>query len=303
MDIKTYLVTGATGDTGRYTTHALLAAGHQVRAFVHRSDERAEALRAAGAQIVIGDLLDLDTVRAALDGVHGAYFVYPLRPGLLDATAYFAQAAREAGTGIVVNMSQISARRHAASDAARNHWIAERVFDWSGVPVVHIRPTYFAQWLLYPHVRAAIRDEGLIKLPFGAGRHAPVAAEDQGRAIAALLADPAPHVGRTFTLHGPEEMDEHGIAAAVGEVLGRPVRYQPIPVAEYRERLAATGLWPYLIQHLVEVGIDCSNGVFAGTNRVIEELTGTAPMTVQEFVRKHAAAFQQAPSADSEGAA
>ncbi|MBB3223430.1 NmrA family NAD(P)-binding protein [Pseudoduganella umbonata] len=292
MNPRTYLVTGATGDTGRYTAHALLAAGHRVRAFVHRADERADALRMAGADIVSGDLLDIDAVRAALDGVHGAYFVYPLRPGLLDATAYFAQAAREAGTGAVVNMSQISARRHAASDAARNHWIAERVFDWSGVPVVHLRPTYFAQWLLYPHVREAIRNEGLIKLPFGAGRHAPVAAEDQGRAIAALLADPAPYLGRTVTLHGPEEMDEHGISAAVGEVLGRTVRYQPISVDEYRERLAASGLWPYLVQHLVEVAIDCSNGVFAGTNRFIEELTGTAPMTVQAFVRRHATAFR-----------
>jgi uncharacterized protein YbjT (DUF2867 family) len=291
MGSSTYLVTGATGDTGRHTAHELLAAGHGVRAFVHRQDERSEALRAAGAHIVTGDLLDIDSVRAALDGVAGAYFVYPLRPGLLDATAYFAQAAREADTRAVVNMSQISARRNAASNAARNHWIAERVLDWSGVPVVHLRPTYFAQWLLYPHVRAAIREEGLIKLPFGAGRHAPIAAEDQGRVIAALLTDPAPHLGRTYTLNGPKEMDEHGIAAAVGEVLGRDVRYQPIGVDEYRERLAASGLWPYLVQHRVEVGIDCANGVFEGTDRVIEALTGKAPMTVQEFVRRHAAAF------------
>ncbi len=291
MGTRTFLVAGATGDTGRHTAHELLAGGHAVRAFVHRVDERSEALRAAGADIVTGDLLDIDAVRAALDGVHGAYFVYPLRPGLLDATAYFAQAAREAGTGVVVNMSQISARRDAASNAARNHWIAERVFDWSGVPVVHVRPTYFAEWLLYPHVRAAIRDEGLIKLPFGTGRHAPIAAEDQGRVIAALLADPAPHLGRTYTLNGPEEMDEHGIAAAVGEVLGRTIRYHPISIDEYRARLAATGLWPYLIQHLVEVGIDCGNGVFRGTDRIIGSLTGKGPMTVQAFVRKHAAAF------------
>ena len=188
-------------------------------------------------------------------------------------------------------MSQISARREASSNAARNHWIAERILDWSGVPTVHVRPTYFAQWLLYPHVRAGIRDEGAIKLPFGDGRHAPIAAEDQGRTIAAILADPAAHIGKTHVLNGPVELDEYGIAAAVSEVLGKPVRYQPISIEEYRERLAATGLWPYLIQHLVEVGIDCSNGVFEGTDRFIEPLTGTPPMTVQAFVAKHRAAF------------
>jgi NAD(P)H dehydrogenase (quinone) len=291
MTTKTYLITGATGDTGRHTAFSLLDRGLGVRAFVHTLDERSDALRKAGADIVQGDLIDIDSVRAALDGAAGAYFVYPLRPGLLDATAYFAQAAKEAGTPVVVNMSQISARRDAASNAARNHWIGERILDWSGVPTVHVRPTYFAQWLLYPHVRAGIREEGAIKLPFGDGRHAPIAAEDQGRTIAAILADPAHHIGKTHVLNGPVEMDEYGIAAAVSEALGKTVRYQPISIDDYRERLAASGLWPYLIQHLVEVGIDCSNGVFEGTDQVIERITGTPPMTVQAFVDKHRAAF------------
>jgi len=287
----TYLVSGATGDTGRHTVAALLKHGLPVRALVHSDDARAAALRASGAEVVVGDLLDLNSVRDALEGVTGAYFVYPIKPGLLDATAYFAQAAKEAGVQAIVNMSQISARRVSKSDAARNHWMSERLFDWSGVGVTHIRPTYFAEWLLYPHVRGAIRDEGVIKLPFGEGRHAPIAAEDQARVIAAILAAPQAHLGQTYVLNGPKEMDEHGIAAAVGEALGRPVRYQPISIDEYRRRLAEAGLWPYLIQHLVEVGIDCANGVFEGTDQVIEKITGTAPMTVQQFVHAHRAAF------------
>lgn len=291
MSTQKYLISGATGDTGRHTALSLLERGLSVRAFVHTLDERADVLRKAGAEIVQGDLLDIDSVRTALDGMAGAYFVYPLRPGLLDATAYFAQAAKEAGTPVVVNMSQISARREAASNAARNHWIGERILEWSGVPAVHVRPTYFAEWLLYPHVRAGIRDEGAIKLPFGEGRHAPIAAEDQGRTIAAILAAPSHHVGKTHVLNGPVELDEYGIAAAVSETLGKPVRYEPISIEEYRQRLADGGLWPYLIQHLVEVGIDCRNGIFEGTDRFIEQLTGTAPMTVQAFVEKHRAAF------------
>lgn len=291
MTAPTYLITGATGDTGRYAALSLRERGHAVRAFVHTLDGRAEALRQSGVEIVQGDLLDIDSVKAALEGTAGAYFVYPLRPGLLEATAYFAQAAKEAGTPVVVNMSQISARRDAVSNAARDHWIGERIFDWSGVPTVHLRPTYFAQWLLYPHVLSGIRDEGAIKLPFGNGRHAPIAAEDQGRTIAAILAAPAEHIGQTRVLNGPVEMDEYGIAGAVSEVLGRPVRYEPISIDEYRERLEASGLWPYLIQHLVEVGIDCSKGVFAGSDQFIAALTGTAPMSVQQFVDRHRAAF------------
>jgi NAD(P)-dependent dehydrogenase (short-subunit alcohol dehydrogenase family) len=102
------LVTGSTGATGSKTVKFLIDAGAGVRAFVHREDERSAALAAQGAEIVRGDLLDFEAVRAALEGTQGAYFVYPIMPGILQATAYFAQAAKEAAIEIVVNMSQIS---------------------------------------------------------------------------------------------------------------------------------------------------------------------------------------------------
>ena len=143
------LVSGATGDTGRATVNELLARGHKVRALAHGQDDRSKRLQERGVEVVYGDLLDFGQVRAALGGVQRAYFVYPIRPGILQATAYFAQAAREAGVDGIVNMSQISARSDAKSDAARQHWLRERVFDWSGVPTVHLRPTFFAEWLLY----------------------------------------------------------------------------------------------------------------------------------------------------------
>ena len=98
---------------------------------------------------MVGDLLDLASVRAATKDVTAAYFVYPIAPGLIEATAFFAQAARENNEQAIVNMSQISAKSGASSNAARNHWVAERVFDWSAVPVTHVRPTFFSEWLLY----------------------------------------------------------------------------------------------------------------------------------------------------------
>jgi uncharacterized protein YbjT (DUF2867 family) len=144
-------------------------------------------------------------VRRALDGIQSAYFVYPILPGLLDATAYFAQSAKEAGVPAVVNMSQVSARREAKSHAARDHWPSERIFDWSGLGVTHLRPTIFSEWLLRPYVRPMIRDEGVIKLPFGQRRHAPIAAEDQSRLIASILLNPEPHVGKSTSSMDPSK--------------------------------------------------------------------------------------------------
>jgi len=285
------LVTAATGETGRYTVQRLVEKGHAIRALVHREDERSEALRSAGAEIVVGDLLEHDDAIRATAGTTAAYFCYPIRPGLIQATAYFADAAKRAGLEAVVNLSQISARENSKSHAARDHWIAERVFDWSGVPVVHLRPTFFAQWLLYPRSRATIVEEGIIDLPYGEGRHAPIAAEDQARLIAAILAEPAAHLGKTYPLHGPIEQDQAGIAAAVSEVLGRKISYRPLTIPQYRERLEKAGLPEIMIQHFCAVALDYQNGIFSGEDKIIAEVTGQPPMTVQEFVTLHRNAF------------
>ena len=143
MSQGTVLVTGATGDTGGATVEQLLARGRHVRALAHRQDDRANRLQGLGAEVVFGDFLNLNDVRASFRGVAGAYFCYPIRPGIIQATAFFAQAAKEAGVACVVNMSQISAREDAKSHAAQDHWLAERVFDWSDLTVVHLRPNVF----------------------------------------------------------------------------------------------------------------------------------------------------------------
>jgi len=233
-------------------------------------------------------------VKAALNGVKRAYFVYPIRPGILQATAYFAQAAKEAGVDGIVNMSQISAREDAKSHAATDHWLAERVFDWSGVTVAHIRPTYIAEWLLYvaPMIKA-----GLLHVPFGTGKHAPIAAEDQGRVIAGILEDPAPHGGKIYPLYGPVEVTYEETAQVLSRVLGKRVEYKQVDFEVFRQNMEAGGRAstvgnPFLFQHLREVAIDHQNGVFEGTNDLVEKLGGRPPMTLEAFIAKHRKAFE-----------
>src|SRR5580693_5800710 len=255
------LVTGATGDTGRATVDELLARGYQVRALAHGQDERSKKLQERGVEVVYGDLLDFGQVRAALRGVERAYFVYPIRPGILQATAYFAEAAKEAAVDGIVNMSQISAREDAKSHAATDHWLAERFFDCSAVTVAHIRPTYFAEWLLYlaPMIRA-----GLLQVPFGTGKHAPIAAEDQGRVIAGILEDPAPHGGKIYPLYGPVEFTYQETAQVLSRVLAKRVEYKQVDFEVFRRNMEAVGKASavgnsFLFQHLREVAIDHQN--------------------------------------------
>jgi NAD(P)H dehydrogenase (quinone) len=287
------LVTGATGDTGRATVDELLARGHQVRALAHGQDDRSKKLQDLGVEVVYGDLLDFGQVRSVLSGVQRAYFVYPIRPGILQATTYFAQAAKEAGVDGIVNMSQKSAREDAKSHAATDHWLSERVFDWSGVTVAHIRPTYFAEWLLYlaPMIKA-----GLLHVPFGTGRHAPITAEDMGRVIVGILEDPATHHGKTYPLFGPVEYSYPEIAQVLGRVLGKEIRYKQVDFEEFKQTLKARGKaqsgGEFLFQHLQEVAIDHQNGIFEGTNDLVEKLGGRPPMTLEAFITKNRQAYE-----------
>ncbi|HEX4656109.1 MAG TPA: NAD(P)H-binding protein, partial [Streptosporangiaceae bacterium] len=267
-DDRLFLIIGATGKTGITSVHLLLDRGYRVRAFVHREDDRSQALAAAGAEIVAGDLLNFHDVSPAMRGVSGAYFTYPVAPGLLDATVVFAQAAAEAGVRSVVNMSQISARREAASNQARQHWLAERLLDRTPMLTAHLKPTFFAEWVIAAWGLQG--DHGVLRLPFGHGRHAPIAGVDQSYVIAAILENPEPHDRQAYPLYGPVEMDHYGIAEAVSRALGIPVTYDPISVEEFAAGLASRGMPSHLVQHLSSVAIDYQNGIFSGTNNLIE---------------------------------
>jgi uncharacterized protein YbjT (DUF2867 family) len=287
-----FLITAATGNTGAPTIEFLLAAGHRVRAFVHRIDQRSEALAGLGAEIVEGDLLDFHAVSSAMTGVSAAYFCYPIAPGsLLPATAIFAQAASEAGVRAVVNMSQISARREAKSHAAQQHWIAERLLDRFAFGTTHLRPTFFAEWLKWQWSRSG--DEGVLRLPFGTGRHAPVAGRDQGGVIAAILQNPAPHDRQIYPLVGAQELDHYGIAEQMSEALGIAVRYEPIGIPAFAAALTAQGRPEFFVQHLSSVAQDYQDGVFAGENNLIEMISGHKPMTVADYVDANRAAFDR----------
>jgi NAD(P)H dehydrogenase (quinone) len=286
------LVSGATGRTGGAAIDTLLEMGKRVRAYVRTDDERAAALRKRGVDIAVGNFTNIDDIRAAMEGIRSAYFLHPIAPGIIDAAAYFAQAAKEAGLTAIVNMSQISARRESKSHSAQDHWISERVFDWSGVATTHLRPTFFAEWLIYPHFAKEIWAKKKIEFPFENGRHAPIAAADQGRVIAHILANPSGHAGKIYTLHGPVEMNHREIAAEMSQVLGVKIEYSPTSIDEFEQKMEHLYKFPpFLTQHLVEVAQNYRDGIFAGTNDVVEKITGTPALSVPAFIEKHREAF------------
>src|SRR5213594_4159561 len=206
-DNGSILVTGAAGQlgaVGRTVTGLLLDRGLPVRAMVRREDDRAAGLRAAGAEVVVGDLLEPADVYRVVSGCRRVYFGMSVSAGYLEATVTMGTVAREVGVDALVNMSQMtvsqmSIRNTTPSPQQRQHWLSEQALAWSGLPVVTVRPTMFLESLL-PLAAPGVRNRDRIKLPFGRGKTSPVAAADVAQVVAAILPDPVPHLGLIYEL-------------------------------------------------------------------------------------------------------
>jgi uncharacterized protein YbjT (DUF2867 family) len=291
------LVSGAAGGqqgaTGARVLELLNARGIPVRAFVRQRDERAERLRALGAEVVQGDLLDPAAVHRALQGVRRAYFLYPVADGLLEATTIFARAAREAGTELVVNLSQARAPATAPSFRNLQHRLADQVFDWAQVGAVHLWAPPF-----YENVRAliatSVATDDAIYLPWGPGDAAIplVGAEDVARVAAALLSGDTPPEARGYDLVAAAPTVNE-IADTLSSVLRRPIRYVEISDERWRQvmegRINAHALDH--LSHLWAYFRTTPRDTTMGGNGAIAAVTGRAPQSLAQFFQMNVEAF------------
>jgi NAD(P)H dehydrogenase (quinone) len=292
------LVTGAAGQlgaVGRTVCGLLLDRGLPVRAMVRREDDRAAALRAVGAEVVVGDLLEPADVYRVVSGCRRVYFGMSVSAGYLEATVTMAVVAREVGVDAVVNMSQMtvsqmSIQKTTSSGQQRQHWLGEQALAWSGLPVVTIRPTMFLESFL-PLAAPTVRARGRIEVPFGRGKTSPVAAVDVARVVAVVLADPGPHLGRVYELTGPRSQDMHGVAREFSDALNREVTYSDIPAEDWERELKKAGLPEHVTQHLVTMGELHRAGRYDRLADGVERMTGRPAISVREFVSLNADEF------------
>jgi NAD(P)H dehydrogenase (quinone) len=301
------LVTGAAGQlgaVGRTVTNLLLDRGLSVRALVRREDERATTLRASGAEVVIGNLLEPSDVYRVVAGCQRVYFGMSVSAGYLEATVIMAAVAKEVGVNALVNMSQMtvsqmSIQNTTPSPQQRQHWLSEQALAWSGLPVVTIRPTVFLEGFFLPLTGPSVRDRSRIELPFGGGNTNPVSTSDVARVIAAVLAEPQRHLGRIYELTGPRSQDMNGVAQDYSVALNHEVTYVDISPDDWARHLKGAGLPEHLTKHLVTMAELNRAGRYDRIADGVERVTGQPPMGVREFVSLHADKFGGLRTANS----
>jgi uncharacterized protein YbjT (DUF2867 family) len=258
-------------------------------------------LRDLGAEVVVGDLLDLTAVHRAIEGYERLCFAMSVAPTYLEAAANVAVVAKHHGVKAFVDLSQMTVNEMdifntTASPRQKQHWLAEQILSWSGLPVVEVRPTAFMEGLFLQTAKAVSMQDKLMA-PFRKGKNSAIAAVDVARVIAEILSDPTKHIGQTYHLTGPVSQDMDSIAREFSAALGRTISYVDVPLAIWREQLAAFGMPPHVAAHVATMAQLHQENRYDRFSSDVEGLTGVLPMSVQEFVQKNAHAF--APVAPS----
>jgi uncharacterized protein YbjT (DUF2867 family) len=295
---------GAMGGIGRNLTEFLLARGHRVRALVRREDERAEALRRLGAEVVEGDLTDLASMHRAIEGCARIYFGMSVSPAYLEATINTAVVARHHGVEAFVNISQMTVSQmsiYETTDSPQHklHWLGEQALSWSGLPVVTVRPTVFLEGFFRQLAIPGVRASDELALPLGGGKTSPISAVDVARAVAVILDDPAAHIGQIYDLTGPESADLDHFARVFSEALGRPIRYRDVPLPAWSDGLRQARFPEHVVRHLSAMAELTKIGRYDRMTDTLSKLIGEAPKNMHDFVKLHAAEFSRVGPAHS----
>jgi uncharacterized protein YbjT (DUF2867 family) len=302
MEPKEYrhpiLVTGAAGRigaVGRKVVDLLLASGFHVRAQVRVDDERAVELRNAGADVVVGDLRELVDVHRAMEGCERLCLTMSVSPDYLEVATNVAAVAMHHNIKAFVNLSQMTVKEMdvfntTASPQQKQHWLAEQILGWSGLPVVEVRPTAFMEGLFLQSAKGVSLQDKLLA-PFGQGKNSAIAAFDVARVIAVILQDPSSHVGKTYHLTGPVSQDMNAVAGDFTKALGRTISYVDVAGEVFRKQLVAFGMSPHIVAHVETMATLHRDNRYDRTSDDVERLTGQPPMNTTDFVRQNTQIF------------
>jgi NAD(P)H dehydrogenase (quinone) len=285
---------------GRSIVAMLRQRGVPVRALVHREDQRADALRATGAEVVVGDLTSGADVDRALAGCRRIYFGMSVSATYLEATVIAAAVARQRGDlEVFVNISQMTVSQMTLtkmtdSPQHRQQLLGEQVLNWSGLPVVHVRPTVFLENPFFTDWAAqSIARDGTIRLPFGSGKTSPVAAQNVAEVVTIILTNPSVHLGKIYELTGPRSEDMHAITAEYSAALGRTITYVDVPIDQWRDDLRKFNLPEHVFEHLLTMARLHADNRYDRITHDVDAITGRPALSVRDFVAQHADIFSR----------
>jgi uncharacterized protein YbjT (DUF2867 family) len=278
------LVTGATGNTGLGLVPALRNAGVEVRAFV-RNEAKAQPLKDAGAEVVVGDLNKPETIAPAVAGVDKIYLLTWNGPTQLQQVRNVLTVAQQNGSPHIVRQSMWGPERSRIITQGDQ---AEAELKSSGLPWTLLKPTFFMQNFMM--AAQTIRSEGKIYWDLGKGRLGMIDVRDIVDSAVAALTQRG-HESKSFILTGPDAVSLYDVAGVFTKVLGKEVQYVNVPSEVARGAMVSMGVPEWIADGYGELMQGFSEGFANSTTGNVKTLTGHSPRSIEEFVRDYAEAF------------
>ncbi len=284
---KTILITGATGNISSNIINLLRGSRNRLSALV-RNPAKAKELERAGAELRVGDLEKPWTLGAAFEGADIVWLLTPPGPRAPEQSSNALWAARNAGVKHVVRLSAIGAAHDAPTINGRLHGLSDAELIASGVPYTIIKPHFFMQNLLM--ATESIGTQGAIYLPLAESRMGLIDTRDIAE-FAALVLTTTGHEGKSYTLTGPASITMHEVATALGNAIGKQVRYEPVTLEAARQSMVQTGMDEWTVNLLCDYYAAYSTNWGDLVTDDFQRVVGKAPRSIAGFAVDFAAAF------------
>ncbi len=278
------LVTGATGNTGSGLVPALRDAGVDVRAFV-RDESKAQPLKDVGAEVVVGDLDQPETIGPAVEGVEKIYLCTWNGPTQAQQAENVIEAAKRAGNPHIVRHSMWGSEK---SRIVKQGDQVEEAVKSSGLPWTLIKPTFFMQNTMM--AAQTIASDGVIYWAVGDGKIGMIDLRDIVDVASAVLTGSG-HEGKSYILTGPAAISFHDVASTFSKVLGKDVKYVSVPGEALLDSMIGMGFPEWIAKGYGELMEGFSEGFANSTTDNVATLTGHPARSFEQFARDHAQVF------------
>ncbi|MDA1349652.1 MAG: SDR family oxidoreductase [Chloroflexi bacterium] len=278
------LVTGATGNVASLLVPALLKSGESIRALV-RDESKAQSLRELGAEVVVADMEQADTLGPALDGVDRVYLISDNGPTGAKQAINVIEAAKQAGSPHIVRQTAYGTPK---SRIIKQHEEVKQALTQSGLPYTFVEPTFFMQNTMM--AASTIASDGVIYWDMDDARLGMVDIRDVAEVAAKVLTSSG-HEGKSYVLTGPASISFNDVASALSRATGREISYVSVPSEASRAAMVGMGIPEWIADGFVELSGGFREGFADLTTDNVEQVTGHAPISIGTFATDFAQVF------------
>ncbi|MGB6528267.1 MAG: SDR family oxidoreductase [Candidatus Nitrosopolaris sp.] len=289
--VGTILVTGATGTVGGEVVKQLSSTGQKVRASVRSTTRVTSNDKLKDVELMEMDYNKPETLVTAFKGADKLFLLTPASPKAAELAANLVKEAKKNGIKHIVKQSVMGADSELDVAHLRLHRQAEKMIEESGIPFTFLRPNDFMQNFVNFY-SPTIKSDNALYLPAEDAKVSFVDVRDIAATAVKTLTDDGKHIGKAYTITGPEALSYSRAAEILSNVTGKKISYVNVSEEDTRVGMKAMGWDDWLINTTLQIFDLERKGYASKVSSDVEEVLGQKPISFSQFAKDYAQAFK-----------